>query len=50
MLKEYLKIKWMLGIMFFGIIVMLYTGFTGWRLLGSSAEKWTPEGHTNNHK
>jgi general stress protein CsbA len=50
MFKEYFKIKWLVGIMVVSLLVMLYAGLTGIRLLGSSAEKWSPEGHTNNHK
>jgi len=50
MIREFLKVKWLLGIMFISIILMLYSGLTGWRLLGSSAEKWSPEGHSNHHK
>lgn len=50
MFKEYLKVKWLIGIMAVCMFVMLYAGLTGIRLLGSSAEKWTPEGHSNNHK
>ena len=50
MIKEFLKVKWVLGIMIITILMMFYTGLTGWRLMGSSAEKWSPEGHQNNHK
>ncbi len=50
MIKEYLKVKWLVGLMFICILLFIYAGMTGWRLLGSSAEKWAPEGHKNNHK
>lgn len=48
--KDLLSVKWILGIMLITIILMTYTGLSGYRLLGTNAEKWSPEGHTNNHK
>ena len=51
MIEEFLKVKWLLALMIISCMLMAYTGMTGWRLLGSSAEKWAPEGYgVHNHK